>query len=666
MNGEIRRFDSEENMKCYQQLVSVASNVLKTDVDCLQMISTAALKLLKLTQDADAHSSDLAEIIQTEPSLAAKVLQAVNSAGFSLPNRIQSLNHAIGMLGFSEIRRIATEQLLFSQLLTSRSDQRFEPLFFWQHCLFVACLSKQIAVDLDYSNPEILYTAGLLHDIGKLVFENHGKVTYSDFLSSSDKSDSPTDHNERSFFGLTHTEIGHVFCVKWNLPEVITAAVAFHHDLAPAYTRYAEYNYETAILSFSNYVAWLHGIGSSKGEAGHDLPFGVLKLVDFRRLNFESLFSRVDEAMARTGQFYGIIFPDIQTLRASLVFSVLSDGHEIHDKGDIGNPRGSSLASLISPHRSLDPQQIVLSTLQAIHEDFGFERVMMLGMSPDRQALITKQGWPKHVFQPSTIPFEAIGGQLLRCLRNRTPVIINQSSDVHGARLTRIFETMEFIAAPVLRNKRLIGVLYADYCKSKRPISQNCLSQILPVTNELGLALSHAKTFNVAKRKAEMDSLTQLYNRGKLNDLLDAVYNGDKSELKNFAIGFVDIDHFKRFNDLCGHQAGDDVLRIAAEILHSLSRQADFIGRYGGEEFLFALRHTNSDGAYDYADRMRQEIEKRGKILSCRFSNLVLTVSIGIAMYNPGFQNYVEHVAMADQAMYQAKSRGRNRVVLIN
>lgn len=666
MNDEVLLSKSKENLDGDERLVCAASNILKTDIDQLQMISTVALKLLELTQEENTYSSDLSEIIQTEPTLVAKVLQVVNSAAFSLANNIQSIHHALSMIGFAEIRQIAIEQLLFNQLVNQGVQKSFDQLFFWQHCLFVACLSKQIAIDLGYPKPEIIYTAGLLHDIGKLVFENHGKVAYSDFLSSTDRSDSPTDQNERVFFGLTHTDIGHLLCMKWNLPTIVTAVVAFHHDLAPKHSRYAEYNYETAIVSFADYIAWLHGIGASRNEAGRGLPDKVLNIIDFRKLDFENLLQRVDQAMTRTSQLYGITFPDIQKLRASLVFTAIRDECTAHLKSHPSKQKLTPLASLISPHRSLDPQEIILSTLQAIHDDFAFERVIMFGMSPNRHGLLAKHCWPKQDYPELLIPIDAIGGQLLQCLRNRTPVIINKLSDDFGKRLANILNIESFVAAPVLQNNRLIGVLYADHVQSKRVVDPDCLLQILPVANELGVALFHAKKFCMAKKQAEIDSLTQLYNKGKINHLLNEVYQHQGDALDHFAIGFVDIDHFKKFNDICGHQAGDDVLKIVAEILRSLSRPADFVGRYGGEEFLFALRQTNKEGAYGYAERMRLEIERRGKLLSPRFDNLALTVSIGIALYNPKFQHYLEHVAMADQAMYRAKKQGRNRVLLIN
>ena len=98
--------------------------------------------------------------------------------------------------------------------------------------------------------------------------------------------------------------------------------------------------------------------------------------------------------------------------------------------------------------------------------------------------------------------------------------------------------------------------------------------------------------------------------------------------------------------------------------MRSLTRPGDFVGRYGGEEFIFVLRNTNASGALEYGERIRREIEKRGKLMSERFHQHKLTVSIGMAMYVPMFKDYSQFIDAADKAMYQAKNEGRNRVVL--
>jgi diguanylate cyclase (GGDEF)-like protein len=162
-----------------------------------------------------------------------------------------------------------------------------------------------------------------------------------------------------------------------------------------------------------------------------------------------------------------------------------------------------------------------------------------------------------------------------------------------------------------------------------------------------------------------MDPLTQLYNKRMINHFLDEVFQQHASKLVNIAIGFIDIDRFKLVNDICGHQAGDDALKIVAEIMEDLTRPGDFIGRYGGEEFVFLLRNTNEAGAFSYAERIRKEIELRGKSLGEKFQGLELTASIGVAIYNHQYSCYPDMIKVADLAMYRAKQEGRNKVIML-
>ena len=103
-----------------------------------------------------------------------------------------------------------------------------------------------------------------------------------------------------------------------------------------------------------------------------------------------------------------------------------------------------------------------------------------------------------------------------------------------------------------------------------------------------------------------------------------------------------------------------------ADILKSLTRPADLVGRYGGEEFLFVLIDTDEAGVRRFAERIRMGIEQKGKILHGRFPKQYLTVSIGVAMYNNAYKNYQMMIDAADNAMYQSKKEGRNRVTIFN
>ncbi|PKM12400.1 MAG: diguanylate cyclase [Gammaproteobacteria bacterium HGW-Gammaproteobacteria-3] len=647
----------------FETIAKAARAALKKEVKHLQLIPAAAVKLLQLTNDDNTKVKDLSRVIETEPALAAKVLRIVNSAAFCLPKKIVSIKHAVNMLGFSQVRQTALDQLFYNRLIRHKTKQQFDQLFFWQHCLFVATLSRSIAVALKHPDPDMVYTGGLLHDIGKVVFESYGRVTYSDFLVSLGTSDSSLIDNEGVFFGLTHTEMGCVFAMTWNLPPAITAMIACHHELPKASSPYAEFSAEIAIVSFANYIAWVQGVGSISAFSAPRLPEQVLKTLDTRKLDLEDLLRQVDRDMANTREFYGIQFPDIAVLRATSVQTAIKLG----DKPD-AKTRAAKTTSLTIPHRSLDPDEFIPLTLEAIHNDFGLDRVVMLTIDPKRRGLVARHGWPRLVLEDILnsfqIPIESITGDLLECLRHRKPVIIKTADNRDRAILKRL-QTDEFIAMPILRHNRLAGLIYADNALTRTSLDETLLFRLIPIVNELGIALLNAGQYDMARKQAQIDPLTKLFNKRVINEFLTRLFQSEAEILAKTAVGFIDIDKFKSFNDVCGHQAGDDVLKIVADILRSLTRPGDLIGRYGGEEFLFVLRDTDKVGALGYAERIRQEIERRGKILSDRFQGHALTVSVGLTLYSPRYESYHNFIETADQAMYQAKQQGRNRVVVL-
>jgi len=331
----------------------------------------------------------------------------------------------------------------------------------------------------------------------------------------------------------------------------------------------------------------------------------------------------------------------------------------------VAEPSRKLSSCLTAPHHSLDPDEFIPWTLEALQDEFSFDRSIMFTIDPKRRCLIA-------YCQPETLPgqlqlFEieisGISGLLLICLREKKPVIIDAKTE-HENPIIKSLNTTEFLAAPVLHHNHLIGVLYADNSQSKKLLRPQLLPEIMPIAYEPVIAMANAKKYEQPKKHAQIDHLTQLFNKRMINNLLTEMFQENKSKLANIAIGFIDIDKFKQLNDSCGHQAGDDALRIVADILRSLTRPGDFIGRYGGEEFLFVLRNTNDKSAYGYAERIRSQIERRGKIMSRRFHGHQLTVGIGVSMYNTAYRHYADMLEAADQAMYRAKSEGSNRIVM--
>ena len=167
---------------------------------------------------------------------------------------------------------------------------------------------------------------------------------------------------------------------------------------------------------------------------------------------------------------------------------------------------------------------------------------------------------------------------------------------------------------------------------------------------------------------AERDGLTGLYNRRIFDDYMQRVWRQSRREDETVAIIFVDIDSFKVYNDLYGHQAGDDCLKkVAATIARCAKRPFDFCARYGGEEFVLVLYGPPDDYARTLPEQIRYDVTDLGIPHARSAAADVVTVSVGVALARPGSKRSLAGaIQIADEALYQAKSEGRNRVVLVD
>ena len=174
-------------------------------------------------------------------------------------------------------------------------------------------------------------------------------------------------------------------------------------------------------------------------------------------------------------------------------------------------------------------------------------------------------------------------------------------------------------------------------------------------------ALLNAQQFGKVRRQAEIDALTGIFNRRALLARGARSYRKARSLRLSLSVLFVDIDHFKKINDDCGHAVGDRALQRVAHLCSESLRDDDFLGRYGGEEFLAVLPGATASDAEQVAERLRQAVEKH--VIAVDDVSLKLTVSVGIAEMSAGVESFDDLLRAADRALYKAKRDGRNRIV---
>ncbi len=177
-------------------------------------------------------------------------------------------------------------------------------------------------------------------------------------------------------------------------------------------------------------------------------------------------------------------------------------------------------------------------------------------------------------------------------------------------------------------------------------------------TRELKAARERMKQLSIT------DDMTETYNYRYLMDSLELELRRAERYEYPISLMMLDIDHFKNYNDTHGHVAGDKVLRGVAQVLKDTIRHTDILARYGGEEFGVILIKTNLDEACQIAERVRRAVEDSAFDYEDTQPTGQLTVSVGVSTLCPQVASQKELIKTADDALYEAKRAGRNRVAI--
>jgi diguanylate cyclase (GGDEF)-like protein len=198
------------------------------------------------------------------------------------------------------------------------------------------------------------------------------------------------------------------------------------------------------------------------------------------------------------------------------------------------------------------------------------------------------------------------------------------------------------------------------------PVIVGSLAIIAAIMVRLGLTLGESqRAAGRLTQQIDLDPLTGLVNHRRVHQRLDRELADARAYGGSVAIALLDIDNFKAVNDRCGHQAGDRVLRTIADVLTRTCRSTDIAGRYAGDEFMLILPGLELADARKVGQRLLDEIARCG-FRPAADPPAAIGVSIGLAVSRNGEQSAKQVIAIADAAMYDAKARGKNRVVIVD
>lgn len=223
---------------------------------------------------------------------------------------------------------------------------------------------------------------------------------------------------------------------------------------------------------------------------------------------------------------------------------------------------------------------------------------------------------------------------------------------------------LNYLCVPLRAQNDIYGLVYIEIASDSGKACLNDGERLLVITfaEVAAISLANVRLRENLKIQSMCDPLTGLYNRRYLGEfLLKQIYQSERTKMP-IALMMLDLDHFKKINDVYGHDAGDIALKEFSEVLRTSIRPGDFASRYGGEEFIVVLYNTNEMDAKKRAEAIRKALP----LLKVRYGGEdigPLAVSIGIAVFPHAGKNIHELIDTADKALYYAKETGRNKVI---
>lgn len=189
-------------------------------------------QVMQLTSDINASAKDIVRVIECDPVMTIKILKAINSSFYGLPQKITSVQRAVVHIGINTIKNIALGVAAMG-MLNADNKANFNTSNFLLHSLTTAAISKMLAERIGLSSTECgdCFVAGLLHDFGKVVFAEFMPDEFKLALEKSKEQQLPLHQTELEFIGLNHTQAGKMLAEKWELSAPLIDAIAHHHDL---------------------------------------------------------------------------------------------------------------------------------------------------------------------------------------------------------------------------------------------------------------------------------------------------------------------------------------------------------------------------------------------------------------------------------------------------
>ena len=638
------------------------------------------IKILEITRTDEFSADDMGQAIMSDSSLTGRILELANSADRAGQEPITTVSAAIMRLGATTVRNLA---LAFS-VISERDDgscKAFNYPLYWSGSLARAVAAKSLSVHVGGVSSEEAYVAGLLAEVGVLALATvHSEPYAKVLLETRGQPMSAVLAAENEAFDIDHSTICYCMMLDWGLPESFASGVeSFNLERLSSED-------DVKLDTLSDLLRFADAISSAMLLTATTPP---------RRIN------EVGEQLDRLQQVLGYSDTDV----ARLVGQIAGEWSRWGERLDISTCLVSfdSIKEAIRRGREAFKKELTLQTgggircesvvadnivtTEDVVEDargLGAEKIKVLAVDDDPVALrllvtvLRKQGFD--------VSFAKNGAEAMRISMREGPDLIvadQEMPEVSGLELTRALRrskrgaSMYIVLLTGAREEDLLVEAFesgVDDFVHKPFDARHLMARLRAGMRIVGLQrrieedrrtilrqLADKNNFNRRLKMLSLtDLLTEVPNRRHAMERIESEWKSSVRSGSQFAVLMVDIDRFKAVNDTYGHDVGEVVLKSTAQAISGALRGEDQVARLGGEEFLIVARGANAEDAKVLGERVRLVVEEN--VVEADGFRDGVTISIGVASFDQGFVAVSEMMKAADDAVYQAKTLGRNQV----
>ncbi|MFC1737303.1 HDOD domain-containing protein, partial [Candidatus Hydrogenedentota bacterium] len=481
----------------------------------LPVMLPTLMKVMELTEDVEASTDKLSEVILKDQALTAAILRRVNSAYYSFAQEITTVKHAVVLLGFRTVKSMALG-ISLHELFGAKPEESLQIMAYWRHSLATGVAAEILTEIMDGSTREEVFIAGLLHDIGKMVMYTFMDEPYADVVELVKNRKGVLDA-EQEVFGTNHVRVGQLVGEYWGLPRIYRSVIETHHDRT-----LPEVDEEQIELCNVVYVANQLSGFFDEPTAGMIIDIDRLtKEASIRlKMSEDQLESVLEQLPARITEVARVL--DIDVAKPEEIISILSRANIEIGRLCRVNERANAdlrvrvhrlsvlhkMSQMFAAQHSAD--KIFDVAVQIVSLTFAVEKVSILYRKPGSQHLTIQAGIgiPKALIEThARTPGDSISAWVAE---KASPLLIKDLNNDKRFRLSEFahnYYTNSLISVPIVCDRKVVGVLNINNKKSRKPLDEHDLTFAETVTNQVGVALHSSELFEKLQEKYMMQRM---------------------------------------------------------------------------------------------------------------------------------------------------------------